>query len=162
LTVVTTASRPETIQWSESLGAHHVINHRQPLEEALKGIGIPEARYVASLTATDQHLPAIARLIAPQGAMAVIDDPETLDINPFKRKSAAIHWEWMFTRALYETQDIDAQGALLQEVSTLVDAGTLRTTLTNILGPITAENLRQAHVELECGRSIGKTVLEGF
>ena len=158
LTVVATASRPETIDWCRAMGAHHVIDHRKPLDEGLRVVGVEQAKYVASLTATDRHLPAITRLIAPQGRLALIDDPESLDIVPLKRKSVSVHWELMFTRSLYQTPDMIAQHRLLNEVAELIDAGVFRTTLT----ALTAANLRRAHATLESGRSIGKLVLSGF
>jgi NADPH2:quinone reductase len=162
LTVIATASRPESIAWCYEMGAHHVIDHRQPLDEGLKAIGIPEVRYVAGLTATDQHQNSIIAALAPQGALAMIDDPETFDIVPFKRKSLSVHWELMFTRPLYTTADLSAQHRILEEVSALVDAGVLRTTFRDDYGPINAANLKRAHAALESGRSIGKTVLSGF
>ncbi len=162
LTVVATASRPETIAWCQSMGAHHVIDHRHPLDEGLRGIGIPNVDYVAGLTATAAHLPAIVEAIAPQGKLALIDDPKTLDIVPFKRKSVSVHWELMFTRALFQTPDMIAQHDLLQEVSRLVDDGTLRTTLTETAGRIDVAGLRRVHALVESGRAIGKTVLSGF
>ena len=133
-----------------------------PLDEALRGVGIEQAEYVASLTATDRHLRRITRLIAPQGRLALIDDPTSLDIVPLKRKSVSMHWELMFTRSLYQTPDMAAQHRLLNEVADLVDAGLLRTTLTADVGPITAANLRRAHAALESGQTIGKLVLSGF
>ncbi len=162
LTVIATASRPETTAWCRQMGAHHVIDHRQKLTDGLAAIGMPQVAYIAGLTATAQHLPAIVEAIAPQGALAVIDDPKTLDVVPFKRKSAAVHWELMFTRSLFHTPDMQAQHDLLTEIAALVDAGTLRTTLTDIAGPIDAATLRRVHQTVEAGRSIGKTVLEGF
>lgn len=162
LTVIATASRPETIAWVKEMGAHHVIDHRRPLDEGLQAIGIPEVGCVASLTGTEGHLPAILKALAPQGKLALIDDPATLDVAPFKRKSLSVHWELMFTRPLYGTPDLAAQGRLLNEVAGLVDAGVLRTTLKETLGPINAANLRRAHAVIESGRSIGKLVLAGF
>jgi zinc-binding alcohol dehydrogenase family protein len=161
LRVIATASRPETIAWCRQMGAHHVINHRKPLDTELRAIGIPEVEYVAGLTATDEHLPAILATLAPQGALALIDDPKVFDIVPFKRKSLSVHWELMFTRSLYETADIEHQHRILTEVSELVDAGVLRTTIKDDLGPINAANLRRAHEAIESGQSIGKTVLSG-
>ena len=162
LRVVATASRPETVAWCGRMGAHHVIDHRRPLDQELRALGIADVEYVASLTATDEHLGAIVRAIAPQGKLAVIDDPKTLDIMPFKRKSVSVHWELMFTRSLFQTADMAQQGALLDEVSSLVDAGVLRTTLTGRAGTISAANLRRVHAAIETGRGIGKTVLSGF
>jgi zinc-binding alcohol dehydrogenase family protein len=162
LTVIATASRTETIDWCRKMGAHHVVDHRKPLDEELKAIGLAEVEYVASLTKTDHHLPAIVRSVAPQGKVAVIDDPVTLDIAPFKRKSVSVHWELMFTRSLFQTPDMAQQGRILNETAELVDAGVLRTTLTDELGPINAANLRRAHGLIESGHAFGKTVLSGF
>jgi zinc-binding alcohol dehydrogenase family protein len=162
LTVIATASRPETIAWCKEMGAHHVIDHRRPLDAELKAIGLPQVEYVAGLTATDKHLPAIAAAIAPQGKIAVIDDPKTLDVVPLKRKSVSLHWELVFTRSLFQTPDMVAQHELLDQVADLVDAGVLRTTLTENAGPIDVRNLRRVHALVESGRSIGKRVLSRF
>ncbi|MBE0530677.1 MAG: zinc-binding alcohol dehydrogenase family protein [Rhodospirillales bacterium] len=162
LTVIATASRPETRDWVKDLGAHHVLDHSKPLSEEIAAAGLTAPGFVFATTHTDAHLAEIVKLIAPQGRLAVIDDPATLDILPFKRKSVSVHWEFMFTRSLFATADIEQQGAVLEEVSRLVDAGTLRTTLTERFGAINAATLRRAHALIESGRARGKIVLEGF
>ena len=162
LTVIATASRPETTAWAQALGAHHVVDHAKPLAAEVAALGLGAPAFVFSTTATDKHLAAIAELIAPQGRWALIDDPGVVDVAPFKRKSVSTHWEFMFTRPLFGTADLDAQGALLDEVSRLVDAGTLRTTVGDHYGAITAANLRRAHARIESGTARGKIVLEGF
>lgn len=162
LTVIATASRPETRDWVLELGAHHVIDHSTPLAAQVAALGIGAPAFVFSTTNTDKHLAEIAELIAPQGRFGLIDDPQTLDVNPFKRKSVSVHWEFMFTRSMFETQDMAAQGEHLNELSRLVDAGTIRTTLGETFGPINAANLKRAHALIETGRAKGKIVLEGF
>lgn len=162
LTVIATASRHETADWCRDLGAHHVIDHSRPLTEELARIGIPQVEMVASLTNTAQHYPAIVEALAPQGRLALIDDPGSLDIMPLKRKSASVHWEFMFTRPLFATADMIAQHRLLAEVSRLVDDGLLRTTLNEVFGPIDAATLTRAHAFIESGRARGKVVLMGF
>jgi len=162
LTVIATASRPESRDWVRKLGAHQVLDHGQPLAAQIAQLGLGAPGFVFCTTNTDAHLAEIAELIAPQGRFALIDDPATLDIKPFKRKSVSVHWEFMFTRSLFGTPDIAAQAALLNEVARLVDAGTLRTTLAERFGRINAANLRRAHALLESGRAKGKVVLEGF
>jgi zinc-binding alcohol dehydrogenase family protein len=162
LTIIATASRPETREWCISMGAHHVIDHHEPLDKGLSQIGIPEVRYVAGLTATDKHREAILKVLKPHGSLAMIDDPDSFDIVPFKRKSLSVHWELMFTPTLFNTADLHLQGRILAQVSSLVDNGVLRTTLTDDLGPINAMNLKAAHAKLESGRGVGKTVLSGF
>ena len=162
LTVVATASRPETMTWARDLGAHHVIDHSRPLADEVAALGIGAPAFVFSTTQTHQYLGEIAKLIAPQGRFGLIDDPERLDVTGFKRKAVSVHRELMFTRSLFETPDMEKQGKLLTEVARLVDTGQLRTTVTEVLRPINAENLRRAHAILESGKARGKIVLEGF
>ncbi|MGI4847790.1 MAG: zinc-binding alcohol dehydrogenase family protein [Janthinobacterium lividum] len=162
LTVITTASRPETVEWVRQMGAHHVIDHRQPLAAQVEALGLGAPAFVFSTTQTGQHLDQIAELIAPQGRFVLIDDPATLDVNRFKRKSVSIHWEFMFTRSMWATEDMAAQGKLLGEVSRLLDEGRLRSTMTQKHTPINAANLKQVHALLESGKACGKIVLEGF
>lgn len=162
LTVIATASRPETQDWVAELGAHHVVDHSRPLAEQVAEVGIGAPAFVFSTTETLRHLEEIIKLIAPQGRFGLIDDPDSLDVTGFKRKAVSIHWELMFTRSLFETADMDEQGRLLDEVARLVDAGRIRTTVTEVMRPIDAANLRKAHAILESGRARGKIVLEGF
>ena len=162
LRVIGTASREDTSAWVRELGAHDVIDHSKPITEELKRIGVPQVEYIASLTHTDAHYAQLVEAIAPQGKLALIDDPATLDANPLKRKAASLHWEFMFTRSLFETPDMIEQHKLLEEVARLVDSGTLRTTLGEHYGSINAANLKRAHAQIESGRAKGKIVLEGF
>jgi NADPH:quinone reductase len=163
LTIIGTASRPETRDWVMQMGTHHVIDHRQPLAAQVAALGVPPVMYVASLTNTEQHYAQIVELLAPQGKLALIDDPaEPIDVRLLKRKSISLHWELMFTRSLFQTADMAAQNALLNEVSTLVDQGHIRSTAQKNLGAINAANLKEAHRLIESGSSIGKIVLAGF
>ncbi len=162
LTVIGTASRAETQQWVRELGAHEVIDHSQPLLGELQRLGIAQVERVASLTHTDQHYEQLIEALAPQGQLALIDDPAQLDVVKLKRKSLSLHWEFMYTRSLFETPDMLEQHHILERVSQLVDAGTLRTTLGEHFGAINAANLRRAHAVLESGQARGKIVLEGF
>lgn len=163
LNVVATASRPQTIDWCKKMGAHHVINHRENMNEALEKLNVVP-NYVAGLTATDQHFEFIAEAIAPQGKFGLIDDPDAaaINISLLKQKSVSLHWEFMFTRSLMQTDDIEAQRELLNRVSVAVDAGTIITTANRKMGTINATNLKEAHAFQESGSAIGKTVLEGF
>ncbi len=162
LQVIATASRPETQDWVRGLGAHHVVDHAKPLAAEIEALGIGAPAYVFSTTQTDKHLAEAAALIAPQGRFGLIDDPGPLDVSVFKQKSVSTHWELMYTRSLFQTADMGEQGKLLNEVSRLVDAGTLRTTLGETFGAINAANLRRAHALIESGTAKGKIVLEGF
>jgi NADPH:quinone reductase len=162
LTVIATASRPETQAWCIELGAQHVIDHGKPFAEQLASIGSPQVNYIASLTATDTHYPAVIDVLTPQGKFGLIDDPKSLDAVPLKQKAASLHWEFMFARALFNTPDILEQHKLLNQVAELVDTGVIRTTADNELGAINATNLKKAHALIESGRSRGKIVLAGF
>ncbi|RZI83094.1 MAG: zinc-binding alcohol dehydrogenase family protein [Rubrivivax sp.] len=165
LTVVVTASRPETRQWCLDMGAHHVIDHQEALGPQWALLGdLPPVRYVASLTHTGRHYAALIDLLAPQGRLGLIDDfdAQAVDIRLAKPKSISLHWEMMFARSRFQTDDMAEQGRLLAEVARLMDARTLRTTLAEVMGPIDAATLRQAHARLESGTMLGKLVLEGF
>jgi zinc-binding alcohol dehydrogenase family protein len=161
-TVIGTASRPESQKWVRELGAHHVIDHSRPLAEELTRIGIGQVTHVASLTHTDLHYQEIVEVLAPQGKLALIDDPDTLDARPLKAKSISLHWEFMFTRSMFETPDMIEQHRLLTRVANLIDEGVLKTTLGEHYGKINAANLQRAHAQLESHRAVGKIVLEGF
>ncbi|HEX8044784.1 zinc-binding alcohol dehydrogenase family protein [Rhizobium sp.] len=162
LTVIATASRPETQAWVKELGAHHVIDHSKPLAPQIEALGIGAPAFVFSTTNTSDHIASIVETIAPQGRFALIDDPKVLDIVAFKRKAISIHWEMMFTRPLFSTADMIEQHGLLTKIAELVDAGKIRTTLTETLGTINAANLKKAHVLVETGRMKGKVVLADF
>jgi zinc-binding alcohol dehydrogenase family protein len=160
--VIATASRPETREWVDELGAHHVIDHSKPMADQIAALGIGAPAFVFSTTQTDRHFDDIVALIAPQGRFGLIDDPDKLDVMSFKRKAVSTHWELMFTRAMFETPDMDEQGKLLDSVAALVDDGDIITTVTDILKPINAANLKLAHSRIESGKTKGKIVLEGF
>lgn len=162
LTVVATASRPETREWVKALGAHHVIDHTQPLAAQVDALKIGQPGFVFSTNQSDSYVSDVAALIAPQGRYALIDDPASFNITPFKSKAVSVHWEMMFTRPLYQTADIERQHQLLNEVAGLVEAGAIRTTLTDVLGTINAANLKKAHALIETNRTKGKLVLAGF
>jgi len=162
LTVIGTASRPETQEWVRNMGAHHVLDHSQSLTEQFAHHGLRQPEYVVSLTHSDEHAAQIADVMAPQGKFGLIDDPQSFDIKLFKRKSISVHWELMFTRALFTTADMIAQHHILTEMAQLVDAGVVRTTLNECWGVIHAENLRRAHALLESGKARGKIVLAGW
>ena len=163
LTVIGSASRDSTQAWVRELGAHHVIDHRQPLAAELKRIGVGAVTHVASLTHTEAHYAQIVEALAPQGQLGLIDDlTAPLDVRLLKPKSLSLHWEMMFTRSMFGTPDMAEQGALLNRVAELVDAGRLRSTLGENFGRINAENLKRAHAAVESASTCGKTVLEGF
>lgn len=165
LTVIGTASRPESADWVRKMGAHHVIDHSRPMAAQLQalGLGAPAApAYVLSTTQTDRHIADIVALIAPMGRLALIDDPEIFDIKLLKSKCLSLHWEMMFARPLFQTPDMQAQHDLLSKVSKLVDEGRLQSTLSEVGGTINAENLRRAHAQIETGTTRGKIVLAGF
>jgi len=159
LTVIATASREKSRDWCLSLGAHHVIDHRQALAEQVEALKVPPVNFVAALSHSAEHLSQLADLIAPQGHLAIIDDHDTLDVVPFKAKSVSVHWEMVFTRPLYGTPDMIAQHQILDEVAALVDAGVLRSTATQVLVPLNAASLIDAHRLVESGGLTGKVVV---
>jgi len=163
LTVIATASRDNTKDWCLNMGAHHIINHHEDMKSQLDTLGI-EPNYVAGLTGTDQHFATIADILAPQGKFGLVDDPNpaNVDISLLKMKAISLHWEFMFTRSMFQTSDMIKQHELLNRVSQLVDTGTIKSTITENFGNITVGNLKKAHAHQESGKAIGKSVLAGF
>lgn len=161
LTVIATASRPDTVEWVKKMGANHVVNHRESLVAQVKALGRVPC-YVASLNGTEEHFPDIVELIKPRGHIALIDDPQKLDIGSIKLKALSFSWEFMFARSMFQTDDIEKQHELLNRVSELIDGGILVSTATNNLGKLSVKTLKEAHVQQESGRVIGKNVLDGF
>jgi len=162
LTVVATATRPDSQKWCLDLGAHAVIDHGKPMKEQIEKMKLPPVALVASLTFTEQHYKSIADFMAPQGKFGLIDDPPEFTMSAFKGKAISVHWESMFTRSSFQTPDMIAQHNLLNDVADLIDKGVLRTTLDQTFGTINAANLKRAHALLESGKSRGKIVLEGW
>ena len=160
LTVIATASRPETQAWAREMGANHIVDHSRPIAAQVAALGLGAPAFVFSTTQTDQHASEIAELIAPQGRFGLID--AISDVGAFMRKSVSIHWELMFTRPSFATADIAEQGVLLGEVARLIDQGVLRTTMTERFTPINAETLKRVHAMVESGRTRGKLVLEAW
>ncbi|MFS4583209.1 zinc-binding alcohol dehydrogenase family protein [Phaeobacter sp. C3_T13_0] len=162
LTVIATASRPETQAWVKDLGAHHAIDHTKPLTPQIEVLGIGQPGWVFSTTHTHHYIDQIAEFIAPQGHFGLIDDPEKLNIMPFKTKAISTHWELMFTRSLFGTPDIQRQHDILNEVAELLDEGKIKSTATETVGKINAASLKRAHEIIETNKARGKLVLEGF
>jgi len=163
LTIVASASRPETVEWCREMGAHHVVDHRQPLAAQIKKIVPNGVNYVLALTKTEDHFDEIIEAMAPESAMVLIENlPHPVDINKLKPKSLSLHWEFMFGRPRFRLANMKEQGRLLTEVAGLVDAGLIRSTARTDVGVINAANLRRAHALVESGKTIGKVVLAGF
>ncbi|MBO9662330.1 zinc-binding alcohol dehydrogenase family protein [Dokdonella sp.] len=164
LVAIATASRAETIEWCRAMGAEHVVDHRQPLRPQLEALGFAAVDVALNLADTDRYWDELGELLAPQGHVGLIVEPRgALKIgDPYKAKCIGIHWEMMFARSRFGTPDMQRQGEILDRVADLVDAGELRTTLTETLSPIDAANLRAAHAQLESGRTIGKLALSGW
>jgi alcohol dehydrogenase len=163
LTVIATASRPESARWVRELGAHHVVNHAGDMPAELAALGIPAVDYVLVLNELDGHFPAIAAAVAPQGkVVSIVRNERPLPVDLLFAKSVSFGFELMFTRSMFTTADIEKQHQLLNEVAAMVDSGAVRTTLGEHYGKINAANLARAHAALEAGRMIGKIVLEGF
>jgi NADPH2:quinone reductase len=163
LRVVATASRPESARWVKDLGADAVVDHTGDLAAQMKAAGIAEADYVFCLTDATPYFPRFAAITRPQGKLClIVSMTEPVQLTSLMQKNVSIHWEFMFTRSLFRTPDMQRQHEILEAAAGLIDSGTLRTTLAESLGPINAANLRRAHQMLERGRTIGKLVLEGF
>lgn len=162
LTVIATASRPETTAWVQELGADYVVNHREDMVKQVRDLGLHHVDHIAIFNDM-RHWDTAVELIRPQGGIVSIDDTDLpMPMGGMKMKAASLHWEFMFARAMHKTPDMIEQHKLLSYVATEIDAGRIRTTLDTVLSPINAENMRKAHALIETGAAKGKIVIEGF
>jgi zinc-binding alcohol dehydrogenase family protein len=161
-TVIATASRPESEAWVRSLGATHVVDHSRPLADQVAALNAAPVTRIFSTHTNSASWAEMAKIVAPQGRIGLIDDPEPLDLRLMKFKSVSIHWEAMFTRPMFDTPDTIRQHEILNAIADLADAGRLRATASNDFGRISAANLRRAHAAIEAGHTVGKITLSGF
>lgn len=164
--VIATASKEESKEYCIQLGADYVIDHSaqgESIAAQIKGLGIAPVSHIASLTHTSQHFDDFVEVIKPQGKIALIDDPtEPLNIQTLKLKSVSLHWELMFTRSKFETDDMVRQHFILNEVSELLERDKIQSTMKQHFGSINAANLIKAHEAIESGQTMGKIVLSGW
>ena len=159
LTVIASASRPESARWVTELGAHHTIDHRHDLAGQLRLLAPDRLNYVFTSHTDATLIATLAEAVRPFGQIVGIDDPAGLDMMPLKSRSLTWHWESMFSRSQYQTSDMVEQHHQLDTVSRLLDEGVLRTTLTTTLTGFDAATLREGHRLVESGKMIGKVVV---
>ena len=160
LTVIATASRPDSQEWCTKLGADYVVNHKN-LKEELKAIGYDEVDYILDFVNLNAYWEIANQIIKPQGhIVSITGSNDPLDLSLLKKKSITLSWELMYTRSMYHTDDMIQQHVILNEISRLLDAGMLKTTLTTILEGFTVDNLKKAHQMQESATTIGKTVIQ--
>jgi NADPH:quinone reductase-like Zn-dependent oxidoreductase len=163
LRVIATSSRPESQQWCRTLGADHVINHRESIPKQLKELGSAEVDYIFNTVDTAGYWDTMVEVIKAQGRIvSIVETEQPLKLGVLMRKSVSFSWELMFTRGIFQTADMEEQHRILKQVAEWLDAGKLKTTLTEKLTPICAANLRAAHAKVESGKMVGKLVLEGW
>ena len=159
LNVIATASRKETKEWCEKMGAHVVVDHRNLVEE-MKEKGYEQVDFILNFASTDLHWNAMAELIKPQGHIcSIVEASEPVDINKIKNKSVAFHWELMFTRAMYQTKDMSRQHEILENLAVLLENGSIVSTLNRTFSGLEPETFKEAHKLQESGKSIGKNVI---
>ena len=159
LTVIATASREDSVQWCKDLGADFVVNHHN-LKEELEKIGHSQVNYILDYVDLEGYWDKMAEIIKPQGhIVSITESSKPLNLNILKAKSVTFSWELMYTRSMFGTEDIERQHFILNTIADLLDAGTIKTTLTTTLEGFTVDNLKKAHQMQESGKTIGKTVI---
>jgi len=160
LTVIATASRPETAEWCREMGAHEIVDHRDLVAE-VQGKGFETVEYIANYADTSQHWDAMSTLVAPQGKLGcIVETDDLIDVTSLQGKSASLHWELMFTRSMFGTDDVARQHDILNRIADLVESGDIRSTLRQTLNGFSADVLKDGHRIIETGQVFGKLVIE--
>ncbi len=160
LTVIASASRPDSVKWCEDMGADYVVNHHD-LKADLERIGHSQVNYILDFVDLEGYWETAAEIIKPQGhIVSITGSSKPLNLDILKMKSVSFSWELMYTRSMFTTEDMEKQHTILNEIAELLDAGTLRSTLTTTLEGFTVDNLKEAHKMQESGKTIGKTVIQ--
>ncbi|MNU85740.1 Zinc-type alcohol dehydrogenase-like protein [compost metagenome] len=160
LTVITTASRPETIAWCKEQGADFVVNHKDLVNE-VRNAGFHYVDFIVDFVDTNSYWDSMAELIKPQGHIASITgSSEPVALNKLKTKSASFSWELMYTRSSFQTDDMVEQHHILNRVADLLDQGILKSTLKETITGLSPDSFKQAHTMLESGKTIGKIAIK--
>lgn len=157
--VIATASRPESTKWVHQLGADHIINHHNSLVEQFKNQNLEKIKYVFSTNSTERYVSDLKEILQPQGKLVLIDDPDFFDVSLFKAKSISINWEFMFTRSLFQTKDLNKQSTILEEISNLIEKSKIKNINTLTLNGLSVQNIEKAHSLLETNSTIGKITI---
>ncbi|RQO69814.1 zinc-binding alcohol dehydrogenase family protein [Pedobacter sp. KBW06] len=160
LVVIATASRPETEEWCREQGADYVFNHKDLVNE-MHEAGFQSVDFILDFVDLNQYWDIITELIKPQGHIASITGSATpVALDKLKSKSVSFSWELMYTRSIFQTEDMIEQHHILNEVARLLDDGVLKNTLKTTLSGLSAENFKKAHQQLENNTTIGKVVIK--
>ncbi|KAJ5909350.1 hypothetical protein N7504_003993 [Penicillium tannophilum] len=157
--VITTASRPESVDFTKQMGATHVLNHRENLEKQIQELDLEvPLKYIFITHSTDQYMETCAKICAPFGRVcSIVQGQAKMYGTEFMAKSLSFIWCLIGTKPVYGT-DVESHHRVLEELSRLLDSGTIRCHLTHRFG-LTLKGLREAHRAVESAGSIGKTVL---
>jgi zinc-binding alcohol dehydrogenase family protein len=156
--VISTASRPESRQWSTAMGADLVLDHSRDIPGQLADAGIGQVDLVLSTAATAAGIGWIAGILRPFGHLSAVDLGGTLDTGPLMAKSVSLHTEMVFSQ-ITNGAGAASQGRILDTLAADAAAGRLRPIVTTHLQGLTASTMRNAHELIETGRTIGKIVI---
>ena len=157
--IVSTASRPETEEWTKKRGATHVINHHKDLEEQLKenGGSVDALFCTANAGASFAKWPGLLNFY---GRAVFISAPtDGVQLGPFMGKNLTVSGEIMFAPTLTgDDAKMRNQGRILKRVAELVDAGEIATTANSKYSGW--DSLDKAIAEQDSGKAIGKIVID--
>ena len=163
LTVIATASRPDSIKWTQDHGADYVVNHREDLVKQVRKLGFKYVDYILELKDLDGHWKEMCELIKPEGhIVSITENHRPINLRLLTKKKAHFSWEWMYTKSYYQTDDMITQHDILDKIAQMLDSGNLRCTMTKSLIPLNATNLRKAHKLVESGHMSGKVVVSDW
>lgn len=156
--VITTASRPESISYCQSIGADLVIDYRkqdvvQRIKDETGGKGVP---VVLDTVGGDVFIKSMESVAMNGRLVLITSSPADQIINKLFRKNVSLHLEFMGMAAIHGLNR-EHNNEILSAAARLVDAGKLTP---HIHKRLKLENLPEAHNEQEQGHVMGKIVMQ--
>mmetsp|Transcript_2925 Transcript_2925/g.3921 ORF Transcript_2925/g.3921 Transcript_2925/m.3921 type:complete len:345 (+) Transcript_2925:36-1070(+) len=157
LTVIATASRPETVEFCKKLGADYVVDYKGDIEAQLKNLGFQGVDYILECSGLDPYFDTWCKILNPLGSICAIVEPQNpLPIGNLMRKRGTLTFEMMFARPLTGIE-LDRQRAILHELADLCEAKVIVPRVTVRYDSLL--RLKEAADLQESGKSLGKIVL---
>jgi NADPH2:quinone reductase len=158
VTIIATASKPESQSWVKDLGADIIVNHHNDVIKQLNDEGIRQVDFVFAVNGLKSALSWLPEIIKPYGYLATIEGDNDINLWQLMNKSVTIFLEMVFSKSLFGV-DQESQGNILRELIGFVIEGKVKSPVNQTFNGLSVDNILQAHTILEERNTVGKIVI---